>query len=308
MGELYRRAGVVALAILWLAGAASPQPGSQAAERIIKAGDALQITVVNNAAFTQVAVVTPEGRIHYPFFADENVIGWKFTELEDRITRRLAGVLQSAPYVIVDDAQYYTIRISLLGQILHPGFLEAPHGSDLQGAIAMAGGPTANADLTNVQVQRVSQDGIETITVNVEKFVYEGRLGDLIRMQEGDVVIVKGAPEADKIKVFGEVNKSGSYVRPYGATVLDMIYLAGGTTDYGTLSDVRWLRKVGDRIVEEKLDLAGLLRAGRTDEIPMVGQGDVIIVQKRLLTYRTVLEVITLVIQFLTVRELLRRW
>ena len=280
---------------------------AQTTERIIEVGDALQITVVNHEEFSRVVVVSPEGRIHYQFMSDLNVIGWRYSELEDRITRQLASVITSAPYVIVDDAQYYAIRISILGQINHPGFLEVPHGIDLQGALWLAGGPTINADLTSVQIQRVGAGSPQHLSFNVEKFLYEGRVADLVTMKEGDVVIVKGAPDADKVKVFGEVNKSGSYVQPYGATVLDMIYLAGGTTERGTLSDVRWLRRVEGRVVEEKLDLSGLLRAGRTDEIPLVGRGDVIIVQRRVLTLELITQTLTLFLQFLTVRELVRR-
>ena len=305
MGKLSQSAATI-LAMCALAAILS---SPRAEERAIKAGDALQITVVNHAEYSDVVVVSPEGRIHYPFLSDVNIIGWRYSALEDRITRQLASVMQTAPYVIVDDAKHYPIRITILGQIARPGFLEVPHGIDLQGALWMAGGPTTNADLTGVQIRRVGDAGAaQPLTVNLEKFLYEGRLADLITMQDGDVVIVKGAPDADKVKVFGEVNRSGAYVRPYGATVLDMIYLAGGTTARGTLTDVRVLRRVDERIVQEKLDLAGLLRAGRTDEIPLVGRGDVIIVQKRLLTLGAVLTVLALIIQFLTVRELLRRF
>jgi polysaccharide biosynthesis/export protein len=279
---------------------------AQTGKRVIRAGDALQISVVNHDEFTKVVVVSQEGHIHYPFLSDVNLIGWRTSALEDRITRLLASVLTTAPYVIVSDAQYYGIRISILGQINKPGFIEVPHGIDLQGALWMAGGPTENADLTSVQIQRVGASGPTQLSINVEKFLYEGRVADLVRMQEGDLVIVKGAPDAEKVKVFGEVQSSGSFVRPYGATVLDMIYLAGGATMDGTLSDVRWLRRIGDRVVEEKLDISSLLRAGRTDEIPLVGRGDVIIVQKRILTVQAVTLVLGLLLQFLTVQALVR--
>ena len=304
MGKVSQSTAAALVTIALLAMLSSPR----AQERIIKAGDALQITVVNHDEFSDVVVVSPEGRVHYPFLSDNNIIGWRFSQLEDRITRQLAGVMQTAPYVIVDDAKHYSIRITILGQIARPGFIKVPHGIDLQGALWMSGGPTLNADLTNVQIRRLGPEGATLpLTVNLEKFLYEGRLADLVTMQEGDVIIVKGAPDADKVKVFGEVHQSGAYVRPYGATVLDMIYLAGGATANGTLTDVRVLRRVDEQIVQEKLDLAGLLRAGRTDEIPLVGRGDVIIVQKRLLTLGAVLTVLSLVIQFLTVRELIRR-
>ena len=308
--------GTVAAQPLPAMGVQSVRSQSRLAERaparssdgIIKAGDVLKITVVNNRLFSGVYVVSSDGTLPYPFMKKDKVAGWTMSNLEYQIANKIAPVLLAPPFVIVDRAAYFSIRVSILGQIKKPGFLEVPNGIDLQGALWMAGGPRENSDLTNIQVQRIGPDGnLELTVVNLEKFLFEGRAADLVRMQEGDLIIVKGAPNADKVKVFGEVSKSGSYVRPYGATVLDMIYLAGGTTSNGTLSDVRWLRKVGDRTIEQKLNLAGLLRQGRTGEIPLVGRGDVIIVQKRLLTMGIVFQTLTLVIQFLTVRELIRR-
>ncbi len=274
----------------------------------LRPGDAVQITVVDNGNFSGVYVVSQDGRIPYPFMKDENVLDWTMDELGDRIANKLAPVLARAPYVIVDRAVYYTIRINILGQINTPGFIDVPNDIDLQGALWMAGGPTGTADLTNIQVQRIGPDGgLELLQVNLEKFLYEGRVADLVRMKEGDLVIVKGAPDADKVKVFGEVGNSGSFVRPYGATVLDMIYLAGGETETGTLSDVRWLRRIDGRIVEEKLDIASMLREGRTDDIPLVGRGDVIIVQKKILTLDLFFTTLSVIFQLFAVRELIRR-
>lgn len=279
----------------------------QGGARIISAGDVLRITVINYADFTKTVVVSPEGRIYYPVVSDQNVIGWTFSELENQITQQLATMLRTAPYVFVDIAETYTIRVNILGQIQRPGVIEIPNGIDIQGALWIAGGPVENADLSNIQVQRRVGTGTEVLTIDLERFLYEGRLQDIVEMKDGDLVIVRGAPDADKVKVFGEVNRSGSYVISYGATVLDMIYVAGGVTPSGTLSDVRWIRREGDRIVEQKLDFSALLRAGRTDEIPRAGRGDVIIVQKRILTLGAFVTTLTLTIQVLTLYFLLQR-
>ncbi len=291
------------LCFIGLSVAAEPPGG----ERIIKAGDVLQISVIGYAEFSKTVVVSPEGRIRYPVVSDRNIIGWTFSELENQITQQLATMLRAAPYVFVDYAQTYTIRINILGQVRKPGVTEVPNGIDLQGALWIAGGPESSADLGDIQVQRRGLDGTEEISVDLERFLFEGRLQDIVQMKDGDLVIVRGAPDADKVKVFGEVNKSGSYVVPFGATVLDMIYLAGGPTTAGTLSDVRWIRREGGRVVEQKLDFASLLRAGRTDEIPRVGRGDVIIVQKRILTFSAVVATLSLAIQALTLYFLVQK-
>jgi protein involved in polysaccharide export with SLBB domain len=282
------------IAVLLFAGV-SPAQDPPPAEQFIKAGDVLQITVMNFPDFSKTVIVSHEGRIVYPVLFDQNIIGWSHSELENRLTRQLATLLRTAPYVIVDVPLTYTIRVNILGQIGRPGIIEVPNGIDLQGALWMAGGPAENADLSAVQVQRAGPAGIEVITSNVERFLYEGNLDDLVKMQEGDLIIVRGAPDAEKIKIFGEVNKSGSYVLTYGASVLDMVYAAGGPTPEGTLSDVRWIRRDGTRIVEQKLDLSALLRAGRTDEIPLVSRGDVIIVQKKIITVASFLTTTNLI-------------
>ncbi len=274
----------VALAFFSVLAAASSASEPLTGEPTVNAGDVLRITVVNFPEFTRTVAVSPEGRIPYPVVSDRSIIGWTFSELESQITQQLATMLRAAPYVFVDLAQTYTIKVNILGQVQRPGIVEVPNGIDLQGALWIAGGPASNADLSAVQVQRIGPHGIEVITANVERFLYEGNLNDLVKMQDGDLVIVRGAPDAEKVKVFGEVNRSGSYVLSYGASVLDMVYVAGGPTSSGTLSDVRWIRREGNRIVEQKLDLSALLRAGRTDEIPLVSRGDVIIVQKKIVT------------------------
>ena len=292
--------------VAWIC-AGSTVSAQSATEDIIRAGDAIEIMVVGNEAFSGVYVVDQNGRIPYRLLKDENVIGWTLTRLEQHVAGQLATILNTAPYVLADRALNFPIRISILGQIQRPGFISVPNGITLQGALWMAGGPAQGADLSDVQIQRIGPNGLEVQSVDLERFLFEGRTTDLVHMQEGDLIIVKGTPDADKIKVFGEVHSNGSYVRPYGATVLDMIYLAGGATRDGTLSDVRWLRKVGNTTVEEKLDLSELLRAGRTEDIPIVGRGDVIIVQKKLITLDTIFRTISLIVQLFAIRELFRR-
>ena len=297
-------AALAAVCVLW---ATTAFAQTSPLDDIVRAGDAIEITVVGNREFSGIYVVDLNGRVPYPFLKYENVIGWTMTQLEQHIAGQIANVVTSAPYVIADRALTYPIRISVLGQIDRPGFIDVPNGITLQGALWMAGGPSNDADLSDVQIQRVGPNGIELLSVDLERFLFEGRTSDLVHMQDGDLIVVKGTPDADKIKVFGEVHNSGSFVPPYGATVLDMIYRAGGATRDGTLSDVRWLRKVGDTTVEEKLDISGLLRAGQTERIPLVGRGDVIIVQRKLITLQTIFQTISLIVQLFTVRELLRR-
>ena len=301
----WRAVGVAALccAVLLMA----TPPNAQAQDRVIAPGDALQITVLGNSELTSVVVVSSDGHINYPFIQDVVVSGMSHDELESRLTFALSVYVTTA-FVIVDYARFYTIKVHVLGQVTRPGFIEVPHESSIQGALAIAGDAAPDADLTQIRILRRGPDNtIVQRSVNLERALYEGGIAEMAGLKEGDMIIVPGAQDEDKIKLFGAINSPGSYVMPYGATVLDMVFLAGGATPDGTLSNVRRLRQVNGEPVEERLDLAKLLKIGRTDQIPKVERGEVIIVQGRLLPWRVVRGLLQDFLLLMTMRELYRR-
>jgi polysaccharide export outer membrane protein len=78
-----------------------------------------------------------------------------------------------------------TVRVRVVGEVTRPGEVAVPPNSSLSSAVAIAGGPTDDAQLGRALFVRLSAEGtIERQEVNLEN------LTDTYQVQDGDVVIV----------------------------------------------------------------------------------------------------------------------
>jgi polysaccharide export outer membrane protein len=94
----------------------------------------------------------------------------------DSLDRRLVARSSFAPR---------TVRVRVVGEVKNPGELEIPPNSSLSSAVAIAGGPTDKAKLSNVRFVRMNEDGILE-----EQSVDLSNLTDSYQIQEGDVIVV----------------------------------------------------------------------------------------------------------------------
>ncbi len=78
-----------------------------------------------------------------------------------------------------------TVRVRVVGEVKKPGELEVTPNSSLSSAVAIAGGPTDKAKLSQVQFIRLKDDGtIEQQVVDLTD------LNDIYQIQDGDVILV----------------------------------------------------------------------------------------------------------------------
>lgn len=78
-----------------------------------------------------------------------------------------------------------TVRVRVVGEVKNPGEMAVPPNSSLSSAVAIAGGPTDKAKLSNVNFIRLNEDGaIEEQVVDLRQ------LNDTYQVQEGDVIVV----------------------------------------------------------------------------------------------------------------------
>jgi polysaccharide biosynthesis/export protein len=92
------------------------------------------------------------------------------------IDRRLLARSQFAPA---------TVRVRVVGEVTAPGEVQVPPNSSISSAVAIAGGPTVDANLRHVGFVRMNEAG------QVEQQELDLRnLSDTNQIQEGDVVIV----------------------------------------------------------------------------------------------------------------------
>lgn len=78
-----------------------------------------------------------------------------------------------------------TVRVRVVGEVTRPGEVPVPPNSSLSSAVAIAGGPTDDAKLSEVAFIRMNDAGeVEQEVVNLSNLV------DSYQVQDGDVIVV----------------------------------------------------------------------------------------------------------------------
>ena len=132
-------------------------------------------------------------------------------------------------------------RVLVLGQVQHPGAFVYDDHTRLLDALALAGGPTSLADLTQATLTR-TVDGQETvISVNIAE-IFAHREENPV-LAGGDVIYL---PEAKQVLVMGEVTRPGAYMLPSGGRIIDVLALAGGLQSNFEAQNVIMTRQEAD--------------------------------------------------------------
>jgi protein involved in polysaccharide export with SLBB domain len=117
-------------------------------------------------------------------------------------------------------------RITVLGAVAKPGFLDIPDGQEvrLSEALALVGGPGERAALTQARLRRA--DGTEREVDLYQLLVLGNKANDFVLLPN-DVLTL---PESRGVTVVGAVAKPGTYYLEEGAAprVADVLALAGG--------------------------------------------------------------------------------
>lgn len=187
--------------------------------------------------------------------------------------------------------------IAIFGAVRAPGSYEFVEGDSLVGMLANAYGSTPNADLTKVEVTRMSANG-ETFVTNIHDIssAQPGSPQD-IKLQSGDRVFVRERTDLrqlSRVIIKGEVVRPGVYPITRSSTKLsDIISQSGGVTEFAHLGGAYISRPLASREEgltpdEERMRLWRLANLGVEDTAnfrlqTMVRTGDVKVDMTRLL-------------------------
>jgi protein involved in polysaccharide export with SLBB domain len=266
---------------------------------VIKAGMTLSIIVKNDKELSQFVRVNDNGTIDYPLYQDASVIDKTTSELQDILTYKLAKVVES-PLVLVSIITETPISIYVLGQVKKPGLVTVSPHSSLQEVLLAAQGTTELADLQRVKLVHRNQGDENASYYDLQKFMSSGDLALLPVLAEGDRVIVLSSKKSKYVKVLGSVNKPGFYPIGESASVFDMLYLAGGPAPDANMSKVRIIGNPGGQRADFLLDMQKFIDEGKTENLPFVSEGDVVIVYNKTITWSKSLEVIRDVVTLVT--------
>lgn len=122
-------------------------------------GDALSVSVLGQPDLSVGdQPVRPDGRISLPMLPDVEVRGRSVSELKGQLEQAY-GKLLAAPRVVVTLSRFRPLRITLLGQVSHPGTFSFEAPPTLLDALAASGGLTERADRGRIRVVPASGPG-----------------------------------------------------------------------------------------------------------------------------------------------------
>lgn len=186
---------IAALCALFFATAAVAQ-GNYA----IQPGDTLRVEVIEDASLNRDLLVTPDGRISFPFAGSVRASGRTTTQLERALATQLAENFANRPTVYVairglaegnDATTGDEITVFLMGEVNAPGPKLMEEGTSLLQFLATSGGFSNFAATKRIQLRRISGSGAERIvTLNYHAISRGAVMQNNVILQDGDVVLV----------------------------------------------------------------------------------------------------------------------
>src|SRR5882672_9243134 len=136
---------LILVAVLSTAGRAAAQrhaPDFQAGDRIL-------LLVEGDSALSDTFTVVAGPALRLPAIGEVSLAGVRRTDLESHLTRELSRYLKD-PVVHARAL----IRVSVLGEVVRPGFYAVPLDLVLADALMVAGGPTQDARVDRLRILR----------------------------------------------------------------------------------------------------------------------------------------------------------
>jgi polysaccharide export outer membrane protein len=194
------------------------------ADYVVGSGDQLQVQLYGSQNRTLPLTVDRDGRVNFPELGPINVAGQRFSsvkeDIEQRVARQMLGVKAS---VSMGDTR--SIRVFVLGEAQVPGSYTISGLGTMTSALYAAGGIKRVGSLRDVQLKR---GGIIVRHLDLYDLLIRGDTTDDAKLLPGDVVFIPSLGETASIE--GEIHRPAIYeIRP-GATVAELVKLAGGMT------------------------------------------------------------------------------
>lgn len=209
-------------------------PAQTEVARIIQLGpgDSVNMQVYGQPDMTTTVYVSDDGTIPVPLAGPVQISGMSPSEASKKIEKALKdGRFLVDPHVTLTVVVSRSQRISVLGQVGHPGLYPIESNTTIFDLLALAGGaldtsadeifllrPDASG---NVQRYPINLKGLDNAKMSIPSQTLRG----------GDSIFV---PRAEQFYIYGEVTAPNKYRLEPQMTVIQAISRAGGVTPRGS--------------------------------------------------------------------------
>ena len=260
----------------------------------VQKGDLLQIVLPGEDGFQAPFSVTRQGKIMLPEIGSMQVSGMTVSAIQTQITTKLSKV-----FIDLQSLRVYLLKKQLIinvhGYVNSPGEYTLQSDASIQLAIHAAGGLRAGAQLDRMQVIRNNN----TETFNYKKYLDSGERSLLPSLLSMDTLFIPASPmtgnvevefnpselanagdsenNSQSIKVFGEVNRPGSFSYRESMDIVDLLMGSGGVTRYAGVEKIRVISEGTPAL----FNLKEYLDTGKQKFLPSIQPGSTIFVPKQ---------------------------
>jgi polysaccharide export outer membrane protein len=186
-------------------------------------------------------------------------------------------VVSSGDVLLVQARDASTLQVQVTGEVAKPGaYSVPPDGATILSLLPQAGGPLADAALTQAQVLHAGQ--VQTVNLRPLSSDLNSPVGS-IRLMPGDVLQIPAISQ--RIAVLGEVRSPGTYAVPDGGSLsaTSALVLAGGAMSDADKKNASLLRQdVNGQPVSTPIDVDALMRGKAPAENVQLKAGDILYV------------------------------
>lgn len=274
----------------------------------LDSGDGISITVPLYPEFNVVGTLDAEGNLIMPILGRISLVGLTLSEAEAKVAYELGNrFIQEQPEVFATLTLARPAQITILGEVVRPGFYGFVAGSPITQVLQTAGGSTNDADLRSIIVRRTLRDGtVLEQKVDLYSALADGKQLPPIFLQGGDTVLVSQLKPGDgqnydqslvanstlpqqaiNVRVVFPSNTGTSLrnlVLPNGSNFIDAVASLPTSDPLLLKQEIALFRfdpEVGD-VVVQNLDTRQVIQPNSTQNVPLKDE-DVIIVGRTLL-------------------------
>lgn len=256
---------------------------------ILKAGDELEISVLDEPEMTKSVTILPDGRLTYLLVGEIPAEGETIKTLRNVLEKKLTEYFKDPKVSVI--AQKVHIEefepgyASAMGALKNPGKFEIYKNETLTGLVARAGGFLFVTDylggrtLANLKASYISRKG-KKLPIDFYGLFEEGKMEYDIKIEPGDFVYIANA-QTEQIYVLGEVNTPRLLSYNRNITLVEAISGSGGFTERAQRTRVIVIRGEGGEESHINVDVEALLLGDLKEQNIALKSGDIVFVPEQ---------------------------
>lgn len=249
-------------------------------EYVIGSDDLLAIEVWKEDSLTKDFTVGQDGNVILPYLNEVKVVGLTTQAAAELIANRLKneGFLVN-PVVAVSVKEYHSQRIMVFGPVKKPGTHYLKGKTTVLDFLSQISYPEGKGG--KMVILRKEPTGEEnTLNVDLHALILSGDLSQNVEILGGDKIIISRiVSSGQQIYVLGEVNIPGPYAVEKDMSVLEVLRMAGGFTDFANKNRVKIIREADGKKKNIFVNLNKIAKGDKTEDI-ILQPSDVLVALK----------------------------